>query len=304
MPWFCQQYIQLASTKGYGHFYDCVSDHTLSFPVQCPFIEYQLLDKRRLFNYPEKFSEFLEFHILNDSYVIAGVDEYYVNCSWNYQKKHYVHQALFYGCDTKEKKFFLSDFFGDKYKQTEVSYELIDEGDRHIPRELDKWYHEVSIFNYLERHEPYHLNKELIKVLLSDYINSRDSFYKINFSRYLDRERYCFGLQYYDNMVEMLVEQKESIDIRPFHVLYDHKIAMLLRLEYLYQNSFFDTDAYNRLYQEITQLKKENFSLRQMILKYNLRPESINLDTTISKCITLKQKEFETFSFMLKAMLN
>ena len=303
MPWFCQQYIQLVSTKDYGHFYDSVSDNTLSFPVQCPFFEFQLLDKRRMYHYPEKFSEFLEFHILNDCYVISGVDEYYVSCSWNYQKKHYIHQALIYGCDTKEKQFFLSDFFRDRYTQTEVSYELIDEGDRSMPGELDKWFHEVSIFKYLERHEPFCINIDLIRLLISDYINCRDSLYKINFSRYHDGSRYCYGLQYYDNMAELLAGRRESIDIRPFHVLYDHKAAMLIRLEYLYRNSFLDTDDYQRLSFEITQLKKENFTLRQMVLKHNLRPERINLDSIIHKCMSLKQKEYDTFSLLLKALL-
>ncbi len=302
MPWFCQQYIQLASTKRFGHFYDCVYDEMVPFPVKCPFFEVQLLDKRRMHNYPEKFSEFLEFHLLKDCYVVTGVDEYYVNCAWNYQKNHYVHQALFYGCDTKEKKFFLSDFFGDKYTQTEISYEQIDEGDRYTPKELDKWFHEVSIFNYLERHEPYPLNIELMKLFIHDYINSRDSFHKINFSRYREGDHYEYGLQYYDNMAILIANQREHIDIRPFHVLYDHKVAMLIRLEYLYQNSFFDSDTYKGLCFEMNQLKKENFNLRQMVLKYNFRPERVNLDSIIHKCMSLKQKEYDAFSFLLKAL--
>lgn len=302
MPWFCQQYIQLVSTKEFGHFYDCTHDYMMSFPVECPFFEYQFIDKRRMFNYPEKFSEFLEYYILKDCYVVAGIDEFYVNCSWNYQRTHYVHQALIYGCDTMEKKFYIADFYKDKYRQTEISYELIDEADRSLSKDLDKWYLDVMIFNYLERHEPFRLNIELIKVLLSDYVNSRDSFYKLSFSRYDDRKNYNYGLQFYDNIVELLLDKGENIDIRPFHVLYDHKVAMLIRLEYMHQNSFFDNDSYNRLFFEITQLKKENFALRQTILKYNMRPERINLDSVVQKCMYLKQKEYDTFSFMLKAL--
>lgn len=301
MPWFCQQYIQLVSTKGYGDFYDCVTDNRLSFPIDCPFFEFQLLDKRNMYPYPEKFSEFLEYHILNNNYVIASIDDYYVNSGWNYRKKHFSHLALIYGCDTTEKKFLVADFFGNKYTQAEIEYKYIDEGDNSMPTDLARWYNEITIFKFIKRHEPFPLKIELIKLLLSDYINSRDSFYKLNYSRY-QYGKYYYGLAYYDNLIETL-NQDKNIDIRLFHLLYDHKVAMLLRLDYLYKNSCLDTDSYERLSVEIGKLKKANFNLRQMAIKYFLRPKKEDLDKMIQKCISLKQEEYDTFSFMLDALV-
>ncbi len=146
-----------------------------------------------------------------------------------------------------------------------------------------------------------HLEPGFIKAQVEDYINCRDSFYKY---KVLDCD--CeFGLKYYDCLIDMLWEKPKDMDLRSLHVLYQHKIAMQYRLDYMYQQYLISKDAYEYLCSGVNELKKETHRLREMGIKHCILTsmgKGKPYEDMIRKCSILKEKEYEVFSAFAEAL--
>lgn len=117
-----------------------------------------------------------------------------------------------------------------------------------------------------------------------------------------DRDKLDFGMQIYTtliNYVRETAEHKDMLDIRPFHLLYDHKKIMTLRFKYLY-----DHRHLNQLNQEhideFTAIELKAKIIVNVAMKYNL-----TRDTRISESLqTLITNIENEESIFLERWLN
>jgi hypothetical protein len=83
-----------------------------------------------------------------------------------------------------------------------------------------------------------------------------------------------------------------SIDIRPFHALYDHKAMMCKRLEYFSQKNYIPPDKQTPI-SEYGKIRDKAMIIRNMILKYNANPQTKILDALDKLLIETKIQEIE-----------
>ena len=106
----------------------------------------------------------------------------------------------------------------------------------------------------------YQVNISLLISSLDDYLNCVDSLqrFKYGFNHNRQYQPY-FGLAYYDLLNEHLLKEEQNVDLRAYHVLYDHKQAMCMRLECLYEKKLFYTRNIRTLKNNVLHYSKEPF---------------------------------------------
>ncbi len=69
--------------------------------------------------------------------------------------------------------------------------------------------------------------------------------------------KWYFGLNYYNALIECLNFDGEYLDPRMFHVLFDHKIMMKFRIDYLHKNNIIGDLDRQQLIRAVDDLKED-----------------------------------------------
>lgn len=253
--------------------------------ARCPFFEYSVLPQyvySGLENYP---INFLEMIIEKGYFSTLSYDTYYIPHSKNYNKNHWTHQLFIRGFDKSKKKIFVADFFDGKFDYREISYEDLKSS---IQSELkiNKGPY-IIIYKYRTEslaNENGAFDKNLFLSKLEDYLDSRYVISNIEGHLLSDIEivamknkKIKFGVSYYKELQKVLdfSIDKDYVDIRPFHVLYDHKIIICRCIDYLFQHNIFsDKDKISRKSEE---LKSKTLIMRNLYSKTVLQKEKRNM---------------------------
>jgi hypothetical protein len=145
---------------------------------------------------------------------------------------------------------------------------------------------------------------DLMRTYVSDYINGVDSLKRYEYSSLAYNKNLIYGINFYDYIADYFCDQIFNIDIRPFHVLCDHKVLMNIRLNYLRNAGICDRDAIQKLKQENELILQEANALRNLALKYNMTVDSEIRNKVKNRCLLLKQKDLQFFNEFLELIEN
>lgn len=267
----------------------------------CPFINYgQVQRDVAKAHYPNT-TDLLLSYITLGYYLYCSYDMYYISHSRHYKKNHKYHQLFIYGYDKERKTFNVSDFFyNGKLSFEEVSFEEVEKAIDSVEEfinPLPDFF--IDTLKYVDI--DYNLNTILLKKNLTDYVNSTNTYLSYEDKilceiekKYLLENKIVFGIANYDLIIECLIDllngkDKIFIDIRPFHVLWDHKVLMSMRIKYLTENHIIkdDRNLYNR-YEEIKNICLMN---RSLFIKYYKKKDNGILNRIIENLNIIKCEE-------------
>jgi hypothetical protein len=135
------------------------------------------------------------------------------------------------------------------------------------------------------------------------------------FHNYIDPKYYCdmmsvrkdqklkkaFGIDIYDMIIDSmkLLAQDNIYDIRTLHNLYDHKVLMILRIEYMITNNCLDLNM--NILDEFIGIKDkmENVWLRCLKMKYNKRQNDKSTYIIIDQLIAIKHLELDLYQSVI-----
>ena len=106
------------------------------------------------------------------------------------------------------------------------------------------------------------------KDILDDYINSRDTSIRNRMFGTTSSD-IVYGLDIYKHMRINLEDPKNSnlrYDIRPLHIMWEHKKCMTSRIKFLYEKNHINN--YKFLYSEYEKIEERVLSLRNLQLKF------------------------------------
>lgn len=101
-----------------------------------------------------------------------------------------------------------------------------------------------------------------------------------------------FGINVYDkasDYLKYLAQEEVVFDIRSFHLLYDHKKCMTMRLDYMINNKHLIDD--NQILNRWRKLEADVHALRNFILKYLFTRSSDALYKQMEQLHKLKETE-------------
>ncbi|MBY0204549.1 hypothetical protein [Paenibacillus cucumis (ex Kampfer et al. 2016)] len=287
IPWFYNNFIQIICNPEY---FEHTNDHLVDF----------YFPNDRLFSYPciETYASKPEFSISeidivdytinsinNDCYVYTHVDEFYIpNRKVN---KHFTHNILVYGYE--DKKFNVLGFNEIRhFASTQVPFEDFRKAYNHADYKLTILY---SYNNYITpQFNIYNVMRSIKDYLLS--INT------IQGNCYLPPNP-IFGIDtyyYLKRYVEILKSGSTKADIRPFHILLEHKTCMVERINYMREHNYIRNP---NIYSKYKEIEKLAYIQRNIILKYSISLDPMSLSNLANSIDLLIAKETDALNMIL-----
>lgn len=291
LPWIFENFIQLAYAKMWGML---VFDNHRLLLANCPGIDffvfpYELCQK--LFG--NSIKDLIINIIDTKEYIYLYVDRYYISFDHqNYQKHHFLHEIFIYGYNMKKDVFYAADNFKTgKFMFVEIPCKEICQGFKNATSK----YNFTSYFRVLRinNNQKYEMDIDKVKKLISEYIHNVPSF---DIKKEQDM---IYGIKVFDFLLE-LIHNNDYLDIRAYHLIYEHLILMELRMKYIYKIS--QNEEYISFEKQIGMIKDKAFILRNCVLKYNISHNQHTLSTIKQNLMELKQLEFHIFSNILNTL--
>lgn len=140
----------------------------------------------------------------------------------------------------------------------------------------------------LNTSKSYQFDIALVKELLGDYLYSQNSSERVR-GFYNPTDDYYYGMQVYANLkLHYDVENIIHSDIRPLHVLWEHKKLMFQRIKYMIDKGYLKPDSYLDDYSEIERLA---LVCRNLLLKYRLSPNKSRIPNLTTQLDAIVEKE-------------
>ena len=270
LPWFHSNYIQLYCPYNLQN----LSSRTLKFnfyrrPDQrvsfSPYLKVQLLNRDLIFKSPTDIVPFIVACIDKGYYVQPTVDEYFLPDSAAYQKRPLVHETLIYGYDNQA-------FVGMGYNKNGdyASYHIMFSELEQAIVQADLTGHYdpngLRLFKY-DSQARYDFDIHLVQEQITDLLHSRNTSHR--FRIVANPVDDAYGLATYSPLksyIESFLYSPLSFDIRPAHILWEHKKCMVDRLKYMETQGYLKSeDGFSAQYDEVA---RKTGMLRMMLLKF------------------------------------
>ncbi|REK77603.1 hypothetical protein [Paenibacillus paeoniae] len=276
-PWIYTHYNQLYISKDYMETGEYRLDFFPNLMVlfgNVPWLQYRQTNKDTLANLEIDIHRFLQLHLDEGYYCSTYVDEYYIPNSISNGVHHFSHDLMVFGYDRNRQIYNIAIF--DKNRQfsfQEVTFENFslayynDTGQKGISlcRKVEPREYGGSRFGaQLGR---YDLELQTLLDSMSDYLHSVNTSKRLRF--HYESIKGYYGLEIYTGLQEyfrLLAEGSLNLDVRPLHILWEHKKMMTARIRYLQEQGALGEDSV--ALEGYTRLEGEAMVLRNMLLKY------------------------------------
>ncbi len=267
----------------------------------CPFIKTYNLEKQFIDECFGDITNFIISSIRFGNYLYLFYDQYYIPLSRRYLRNHHNHHLFIHGFNKTNNEFHIADFFAngkysfekaffkdveyaihDAYKKpiADGFFELIKPVDSDYRFEIDSFidliHHYLHSKQYLTRFEMAGLS-----VLEAEHFFIKDS------------ASIHYGLKNYDLLKRELKRMKQQNkvydDIRPFHMVYNHKVLMTSAITFLYDKELIKKEDIIHDYKK--NVLQISLQLRSLYLRFLLSPSQGLLDKMIYLLDVLEENE-------------
>ncbi|MCR5796314.1 MAG: hypothetical protein K6G63_00135 [Eubacterium sp.] len=235
--------------------------------------------------------KYIEKMISNGCYVEIDLDQFYVRGRLECGRIHEYHQCLIYGFEKKVFKMlgFTNEgkvqVYGISYKDVKNSLETKDSA-------------RVKVIRYNQGCTTYKFDVGFVKKMLYEYLNSENS------STY-DRGRESayegvYGISIYD---ELMTDKSYEImleDVRVAHILWEHKVLMCERIEYMIDGKLLQGDV-TKLLDSSNKVRDMAYNLKNHLLKASLTGREEQMKSLVFDTIDeMKRVEEEYIRDLIK----
>ncbi|AZK48532.1 hypothetical protein [Paenibacillus lentus] len=298
LPWFYSNFIHLYC---YSHLDDDYASSSLPLSfygedfVQCPWLITQKLERESILSSPEGIIDFLIRNI-NLGYTISlNVDEFYIPQRRVYRQIHYAHDVLIYGYDDQSRMFLILGYDQEmQFRRTLVPFHELEQGIEQLPN-TERF--EEHIFLYkINPSGSYTLDATVIKQALEDYLSGRNiSLCHRATSGMLEA---AFGTEVYQAIADNLPILVRKRDIRPIHILLEHKKTMSLRLDYLCNQGILPAELTGCF----SPVEGRMFFLRHLLMKYAFTNDDTLLRQGLQELTTIREHEQAVLETVVEAL--
>lgn len=281
IPWVYNNFLQIRYSTGWNI---VTFDNHHMLLSHCPGISFRTIPQNFLIKGFNGNIKAIIFEAINSNqYIFMYLDRFYLKAADRYYNKiHFSHEIFIYGYDLENDiVYFADNLQHDKFSFMITTFCELEQAYNAVNHQYDFMTDIgiLTVYSWIESS----IDMNQIADGLDRYINSKPTFDM----RY---EQPCeFGLSVYQTIIDKFVKnKKEKIDIRPFHLLYEHKLLMKMRVDYLMNNHLLTKNIDIKSY---TKLVNNFLILRNMVIKYNLTMNIDLVQNIIRKLDQLKEEE-------------
>lgn len=237
----------------------------------------------------------------NEKYICLFVDEFYVEGMLFFEKSHFDHELMIYGYND-EKQVLYCSFYGDDahYVLREVSYDSFCNALKSTFLNRDLPFILYSFHKDNQWMRPYYrIDPKYILLMLKKYIYATNFLFdRRHINPIKCSELNSYGINVYGDIIaylEDMARQECSIDLRQFYLLYEHKLLMGKRLQYLFEENILETQEVVEQYMEVVRMGRLilNYAIRYNVflkVKRDVIPTKNNIISKIESIEVVEKK--------------
>ncbi|PFR39992.1 hypothetical protein [Bacillus thuringiensis] len=293
-PWIFSNFIQTCFDKNFSESPVPFTFYTYDFTI-CPWLKHEKIKRNTVSQLSQDIVKFIKSCIDNNKYVHLYLDEYHVPNRMAYRDFNLAHENFIYGYDDVNCTFNILGF-DEKiiYKSTTISYDqfykaylgvedLIES--KIFNQELHS--NSIDIFNTINIFEfnsggEYSFNKKLVIDSLKDYKEGNNTSERFSMIREpWDR---AYGMDCYKHFIgyfEMLLNNEADYDIRFLHNLWEHKLLMSKRVDFMQKNNYINLEQ--DTISKFERIEQEAFALRNIMVKYSITNNRSEIELILTK---------------------
>lgn len=261
--WFYNKFVQI-----YGmiskHFTANIRFLDGSFgPSMCPYVNRNVYTHQYVNKNFGKYSNFIKHCIDSGYYVYTYIDQYFVEKSYGYQTRHYLHPLFISGYDVDKETIIGGDFFRGIYSFEEIGSKNVDMAFCYSEKMKNQpqIYYDVTTYTPVTYKWDFDLG--VLITSIEDYINQIDST-GTHYYMYTKEEKndFKYGMGVYDVLYELLSNGK--CERKTYHIFYEHKKMMVLRLQFLKEHFQYCNEEVNELFKII---QEKSLIARNLVMK-------------------------------------
>lgn len=303
--WIFNNFVNLwGEEPSYDNHFSMLRFHSWSIRRVCPYFKINYFDKAF---FDSDIVEFIISKIDSGHYVTIKYDQYYIPNSINYNEYHSEHEMLIYGYDRLKEMFLVADFFKDgKYSFETTPFNCVESA---IVSVLDL---EIFSCNELEFYDAnYKFNNYFLYNSLNNFLYSLNTAAEgenVIIADYelepIQQGRYIFGIKTYgllkQTLSKVLHNEMEFNDIRPLHVISDHKLMMCERLKYLANAGVIEANDY--IIDEYLTIKNISLTNRNLYLKFLITKENSLINKIINNLDKMESLESKAVTYLVNKL--
>lgn len=289
--WLFSNFIQLWCSKDLPtnravaiNYCDDGDDYYLKY-FMCPFLYTYIVPNKYMTSESKSIVEFFKEALIDGHYIRTYLDVFYLPDNSYYLTTHYVGAKLIYGFNDESQTFLTIGYRDGHYIKSEINYDLLEKAFHANPNEVD-WQSQILLDRYIPG--SYSLDIRRISNLIYDYTNSMQrTLYKSNWKDYE-----CYGIKTYKYIYEYFVALENGqteFDIRPCHIIWEHKNIMLQRLQLLIKEGYLE---FNEI-EQFELLVNHSLQVRNYFLKYNITKNKNIINKVVNEIQKIEKKELE-----------
>ncbi|MGI6669149.1 MAG: hypothetical protein ACOX4M_07055 [Acetivibrionales bacterium] len=296
--WIYSNYIQLYINRDYKHNW---GDFYFPLPYEirpsdsCKWILTQKINRDLAETKWESFVHFVIDRINAGQYVHTMLNYYFVPFSIRYMRMNLHHDILIYGYDMSKEILFVSDFFNfGIYSYEELSFSdcLKAYNTYNLTTNPDYLNKMIYLYTFNESCD-YKFDIMNILNFIKAYINGTTPEYWELYNEY-NKPDIVFGIQVYESLSNYIGNvtsyDPHEIDIRPFHLLSDHKTMMCLRFRYLSEKGYYNVS--DSLLADLYEIEARMKKLINIVLKCRISRDKSYKDKIQKELADIANKEF------------
>ena len=208
----------------------------------------------------------LKWELEQKRYIEIKLDQYYLFGRDEYHYAHHLHQNLIYGFDDKQKVFMTVGYDNSgKIQRYNVSYRDINET---LKRNKS---HIIKIITYCQGFRFYRFMPEYIQRICKDYLEEKNT--ELLMQAFLPTEKTVQGIGIYRELCTQKGINLLIADRRISYLLYEHKVIMEKRIEYMWEEKLINEELYKKLKLLSQTARTTAFNLVHLMQKYRFRPD-------------------------------
>lgn len=281
-PWLFSNFIQINCNLNSEHrrleFYNFYKNEQFDLPNY--FLDYNYYKVTDLLHYSG--IKALKWELKQKRYIEVKLDQYYLFGRNEYHYMHHLHQNLIYGYDDKQRIFMTIGYDNSgKIQKYNISYQDMSET---LNRNTNLV---VKSILYHQGFRFYHFVPAYIKKVCKEYLEKKNT--ELSVHSFLPTERSVHGIGIYEELRTQKGINVLISDRRLSYLLYEHKVIMEKRIDYMWHEKLLDKEMYKRLKDVAAKAKATSFNLIHLMQKYRFRPNK--RDDVITKQLLTELEE-------------
>lgn len=267
------------------------------FTVSNPLLDIQILKKESVF---ADIVDYVFYLLSSGKYFETSINEYYIKSRSSYLVNNFDHEILVYGCNIKDKYFCTLGY--DRrglYSAAKISFEDFETAYKntgsHPYSQMIRIYERKKVKG---KKYVFKFDIQLVHMLLSDYLSAYNTSERLRMIA-PPLEGCLFGVEACKKLLgllENLLNGSIEYDIRPFHILWEHKTCMVRRINYMIENEYLPC---NKDVKQFENIENDALNLKHMLIKWSISRNNMIIKKMISVLMEMIEKEYKALSNVL-----